>query len=159
MPGSGLALSPDPEPTVGGGRGPNQGRNLSPCLMGLHPSAWCPGSLPAGSAHSAAPVPWGPQPRAQLASWRLAPREDHRKVLRKAGRADGNHMWHIAGAFTCFGFLFFSSLFRATPEAYGSSQARSRIGAAVASLCHGHGNVGSEPHLQPIPQLKAMPDP
>ena len=35
---------------------------------------------------------------------------------------------------------------------YGSSQARGRIGAAAASLCHGHSNMGSEPHLRPVPQ-------
>ena len=44
--------------------------------------------------------------------------------------------------------------------AYGSSQvARGRIGAAAASLCHSHSNVGSEQHLKPIPQLIAMLDP
>ena len=36
---------------------------------------------------------------------------------------------------------------RAAPVAYGSSQARARIGAAAASLCHSHSNTGSEPHL------------
>ena len=42
--------------------------------------------------------------------------------------------------------------------AYGSSQARGQIGAVVAGLCHRH-SMGSKLHLQPIPQLKAMPDP
>jgi len=50
-------------------------------------------------------------------------------------------------------------LFRATRAAYGSSQARGQSGAAAASLCHSHCNAGSEPHLQPTPQLTAMPDP
>ena len=50
-------------------------------------------------------------------------------------------------------------LFRAAPAAHGSSQARDRIGAAAAGLHHSHSNVGSEPHLQPTPQLMAMPDP
>ena len=54
-----------------------------------------------------------------------------------------------------FSFFF---LFRATPEAYGSSQARSRIGATAVSLCHSHLNMGSKLHLQPTPQLTAMPD-
>ena len=49
--------------------------------------------------------------------------------------------------------------FRAAPAAYGSSQARARIGAAVAGLGHNHSNTGSEPHLQPTPQLTATPDP
>ena len=35
-------------------------------------------------------------------------------------------------------------LFRATPMAYGNSQARGRIGAGAASLCHSHSNAGSE---------------
>ena len=38
-------------------------------------------------------------------------------------------------------------LFRAIPMAYGSSQARSRIKAAVASLCHNHRNVRSKLQL------------
>ena len=46
--------------------------------------------------------------------------------------------------------------FRAAPIAYGGSQARGLIGAVVAGLCHSH---GSELHLQPKPQLTAMPDP
>ena len=55
-------------------------------------------------------------------------------------------------------FFFFH--FTVTPAAHGSSQARSQItAAAAASLCHSHSKVGSEPHLQPTPQLAAMPDP
>ena len=37
--------------------------------------------------------------------------------------------------------------FRATPKAYGSSQARDRIGAAAVGLHHSHSHMGSEPHL------------
>ena len=44
-------------------------------------------------------------------------------------------------------------LFRATPVAYGSSQARGRGGATAAGLHHSHSSAGSEPHLRPIPQL------
>ena len=33
------------------------------------------------------------------------------------------------------------------------------VGAAAACLHHSHSNVGSEPHLQPMPQLEATPDP
>jgi len=47
----------------------------------------------------------------------------------------------------------------AAPAAYGGSQARDLIGAVAASLCQGHSNVGSEPHLRPTPQLTATPDP
>ena len=45
------------------------------------------------------------------------------------------------------------------PAAYGSSQAKGQIGAAAASLGHSNSNVGSEPCLQPLLQLTAMPDP
>ena len=48
--------------------------------------------------------------------------------------------------------------FRATREAYGSSQARSRIGDATVGLHHSHSHMGSKLHLQPTPQLMAMPD-
>ena len=46
----------------------------------------------------------------------------------------------------------------AAPAAYGGSQARGRIGAVAASLRQSHSNSGSEPRLQPIPQLTAMLD-
>ena len=57
-----------------------------------------------------------------------------------------------------WGFFFFG-LFRAALVAYGGSQARDLIGAVAASLCHSHSNVGSEPCLQPTPQLMATQDP
>ena len=45
-------------------------------------------------------------------------------------------------------FTFFSfCLFRAVPEAYGSSQARGRIRAVAAGLHHSHSNARSEPCL------------
>ena len=47
----------------------------------------------------------------------------------------------------------------ATPAAYGGSKARGQIGATAASLHHRCSNTGSEPCLQPTPQLMAMPDP
>ena len=43
--------------------------------------------------------------------------------------------------------LFLSFFFRATPVAYGGFQARSRIGAAAASLRHSHSHAGSKPPL------------
>ena len=54
--------------------------------------------------------------------------------------------------------LFYFLLFRATPAAYGSSQARNQIGATAAGLHHSHSNTGSKLHLQPTPQLMAMLD-
>ena len=50
-------------------------------------------------------------------------------------------------------------LFRAAPVAYANSLARGPIGAKAAGLYHSHSNVGSEPHLQPIPQFMAMLNP
>ena len=49
--------------------------------------------------------------------------------------------------FVCFFFCFF----RATPIAYGSSQARGEIRTTAASLHHSHSRTGSEPHLWPTP--------
>ena len=48
---------------------------------------------------------------------------------------------------------------RAAPEAYGSSQARGRIGATAAGLHHSHSNARSELCLRVIPQLTATSDP
>ena len=47
----------------------------------------------------------------------------------------------------CFFSFFFNGLFRATPTAYGGSQARGLTGAAGASLRHSHSNAESELHL------------
>ena len=47
----------------------------------------------------------------------------------------------------------------AAPEAYGGSQARGRGGVVATSLRQSHSNAGSEPRLQPTPQLTAAPDP
>ena len=46
-----------------------------------------------------------------------------------------------------FYFILFYWLFRATPAAYRSFQARGLIGAAVAGLYHSHSNARSEPCL------------
>ena len=53
-------------------------------------------------------------------------------------------------------FLSFCLFLWAAPAAYGGSQARGRIGAA--GLRQSHSNAGSEPCLQPTPQLTATPD-
>uniref|UniRef100_A0A4X1TY62 C2H2-type domain-containing protein n=1 Tax=Sus scrofa TaxID=9823 RepID=A0A4X1TY62_PIG len=49
-------------------------------------------------------------------------------------------------------FLFFFGPFRATPAAYGGSQARDPNGAVATGLRQSHSNTRSEPHLQPTPQ-------
>ena len=40
--------------------------------------------------------------------------------------------------------------------AYGGSQARGTIGAVETGLYHGQSNAGSDPHLQPTPQLRQL---
>ena len=54
-------------------------------------------------------------------------------------------------------FCLFVLLFRATPTAYRSCQARSQIRASAAGLYHSHSTAGSEPWLQSTPQLMATP--
>ena len=44
-------------------------------------------------------------------------------------------------------FFFLVKLFRASPIAYGGSQARGLIGATAASLHHSYSNAGSELRL------------
>ena len=56
-------------------------------------------------------------------------------------------------------FFFFFLLFRATPVAYGSSQASGQTGAIAAGLHHSHSNVGYKPHLRPTLQVMATLDP
>jgi len=56
-------------------------------------------------------------------------------------------------------FFFLFAISWAAPSAYGSSQARGPIGAVAAGLRQSHNNTGSEPRLQPIPQLMATLDP
>ena len=55
--------------------------------------------------------------------------------------------------------VFFFLLFRSTPMAYGSLQARGQIGAIAAGLHYSHSHAGSEPSLQPTSQLTATLDP
>ena len=58
---------------------------------------------------------------------------------------------------SCSSFFF---LFRATPEAYGSPQARGQIEATAVGLHHSHSNTRSELCLGPTPHgIMAMPDP
>ena len=59
-----------------------------------------------------------------------------------------------AYVYTC---ILFSPLFRATPEAYGGSQARGQIRATAIGLFQS--NARSKLRLQLIPQLMATPDP
>ena len=66
----------------------------------------------------------------------------------------------ISKVFILFYFIFCLSAFsRATPTAYGGSQAGGLIGAVAAILGQSHSNTGSKPHLQPTLQLTATLDP
>ena len=58
-----------------------------------------------------------------------------------------------------FWFVFLFLLFRATPVAHGSSQARGQIVAAATGLCNSHSNTRSKPRLWPTPQLITTLDP
>ena len=58
-----------------------------------------------------------------------------------------------------FYFILSFCFSRAAPAAYGGSQARGLIGALATGLRQSHRNAGSEPSLQPTPQLTATPDP
>ena len=58
--------------------------------------------------------------------------------------------------FSLYLFYLFIGIFRAAPMAYGGSQDRGPIRAAIASLHHSHSKVGSEPCLWPTLQLTAM---
>ena len=49
--------------------------------------------------------------------------------------------------FFFFFFSLFYFIFRAALVAYGSSQARSQIGAVATGLRHSHSNVRPKPHL------------
>ena len=67
-----------------------------------------------------------------------------------------NHSWGGGGGEEAKGQSFFF-LFRATPSAYGSSQARGQNEAVAAG--HSHSNARSEQCLWPTPQVMAMSDP
>ena len=70
----------------------------------------------------------------------------------------GGEKYAVLSLFFFFFFVFLLFLW-ATPTAYGGYQARGPIGAVATGLCHSHSNAGSQPRLQPTPQVMAMLDP
>ena len=68
----------------------------------------------------------------------------------------GNQLHPNSWFFFFVVFIFVFSM--AAPMAYGDFRARGLIGATATSLCQSHSNMGSEPHLQPTPQLVATLD-
>ena len=74
------------------------------------------------------------------------------------GVINGALSWNFP--FFFFFFFFFVvvvvvAISWAAPAAYGGSQARGQIGAVATGLRQSHSNAGSEPRLQPTPQLTA----
>ena len=67
---------------------------------------------------------------------------------------------HVYPNNSIYGILFFFLFFfyNHARSIWKFSGLRGRIRAAAASLHHSHSNTGSESHLQPTPQLMAMPD-
>ena len=66
---------------------------------------------------------------------------------------------HHCPLITSYLFIYYIIIifFRATPAAYGNSQARGRISQSYSCwLCHSHSNARYEPCLWPTPQLTAM---
>ena len=102
----------------------------------------------------------------QISEWIHEWTNRQMKVARWTGRGNLGHsglgtrprvlkkMMKIVPILETFFFLF-----RAAPEAYGSSQARGWIGATAANLHHSHCNARSELHVWPTAQLTATPDP
>ena len=85
------------------------------------------------------------------------------KIIKKKKKEEEEELkarFHPLSSFLRARSLFFL-LFRAVPTAYGVSRARGQIRATAASHSHSrsHSNAGSQPRLQPTPQLTAMPDP
>ena len=65
---------------------------------------------------------------------------------------------NLLGPLNLFIYFVFC-LFRAAPAAHKDFQDRGLIGDVAAGLRHSYSNAGSEPRLQPTPQLMATPDP
>ena len=59
---------------------------------------------------------------------------------------DGFSMGEGQSGYNLF-IIFMIIVFRAATTAYEGSQARGRIRATAAGLCHSHSNTGSELHL------------
>ena len=106
--------------------------------------------------------------KATIAKFRLAitRRREEGFVIRKGHKGLGSGVRRTLGDGPCFIFYFFvyflfSFIFL---FCFGCTcgiwkfPARGRMGAAAASLSHGHSNARSKPSLQPTPQFMEMPD-
>ena len=101
----------------------------------------------------------GPQSRAlcPATTWRIQARISHAQNLQMS-RHPSQGPWEGRISLNIILFFFFF-LFRATSVAYGRSQARGPITAAVAGLHHSHRITRSKPRLWPTPKLMAMLEP
>ena len=84
-----------------------------------------------------------------------------RAVTRMLNKWKANWMdeWMDEFPWQNFFVLVWFLVFRSTPTTHGVSQARGLIGAEAAGLYHSHSNARFQPHLWPIAQLTATPDP
>ena len=100
---------------------------------------------PAHSPLRASPTPWRAGPWWEAREWKreVGP---WKAAKTRHGRSQAHSEREARSIKLVFwgGFVF--CLFRATPSAYGSSQARDGIRAAAGSLHHSHSNARSEPH-------------
>ena len=79
--------------------------------------------------------------------------------MRAWGSTTAGPWWELHLFISPFLFFLFFLLFRASPVAYGGSQARSGIRVTAAGLHHSHSIAGFKPRLRPTSQLMAMPVP
>ena len=100
-----------------------------------------------------------PQAQAKKKTKDERQRAKQNKNVSKIVEPSQSQVFSMDDGFLSVFFLSFFCLSRATPTAYGGSQARGHIGAASAGLHHSHSNMGSELRLQPKPQLMATLDP
>ena len=76
-------------------------------------------------------------------------------IMRKIAEININFCSITTNSLMNFSVFFF----RAIPVAHGNSQAKGRIRAVAAGLCHSHGKAKSKPWVRPTPQLTATQDP
>ena len=130
-------------------------------------------SCSSGTPYDCSPLTHSPtyaliHPCSPTCSWTTLPSSSARAATRVMAQPtpwpdmlepiSGGFLIFVLG-FCCCCLFFLFLLFRASPTACGSAQARGRIKATAASLHHSHSHARSKPRLRPTPQLTAMPDP
>ena len=128
-------------------------------LSSLGPvSCFSPSWIPSGAS-----LGWLP-----TRSWFVGPLEPESKMPNEEWSLESNTLcwlrWQVHSSPTLWRSTVrclhsFFDLFRATPAAYGRSQARAWIRAVTPSLQHSHTTTRSKPCLRPTLQLTATLDP